>query len=496
MGEVRTKPPNAAALTQIRIPQKFVNRRLMYRELNPLLRMDGYAPICWDTSDPNTVSLAFAGRLLRVVPTPVEKSLVEFGKFVDRYIVEHDIPVVTHYSFEEWLHATPYTQSRKEDLLNVWKRLEGGYPTREVSRKVNCFVKTESYVGDGDEEGLRQKFPRMIMSRVDEAKVTMGPAFKAIEEKIFAMPWFIKHVPVPDRPAMLSDLYQTGCKYYESDFTAFESSFCWKVMITCEMKLYKHMLQNFPRMYEYIETTLTGMNYMSTRHGVRVKVSAKRCSGEMNTSLGNGITNLLLNLYVAEQNGSYIKGYVEGDDGIFAVSTLPTSEQFEVLGFSIKIKEVDHPKLASFCGILASGNDIVRDPSKFLMNFNYSHSCVHATKPSVYMGLLRAKALSAMYETPNSPIISELAYKALEMTRGFDPRFIDDGYHIKPPCEMKISAPNVTPESRMLVAEAFGIPEEDQILIEGLIRSERFAEIPAWLPPPQGSQEMYALYVE
>lgn len=46
--------------------------------------------------------------------------------------------------------------------------------------------------------------------------------------------------------------------------------------------------------------------------------------------------------------------------------------------------------------------------------------------------LLRAKALSACYETPHCPVIGKIARYALERTRGVHPRFVRDGYHDVP----------------------------------------------------------------
>jgi len=153
-------------------------------------------------------------------------------------------------------------------------------------------------------------------------------------------------------------------------------------------------------------------------------------SGEMCTSLGNGFTNLMLALFIASLRHGHLEGYVEGDDGLFATDFELTKEDYLNLGFTMKnVDEVFHPGWASFCGMLFGDSlQIVRSPRRFLENFGWTHSAVHGGE-KVMLGLLRAKALSAVYETPHCPIVSVLARRALHHTRGVTPRFVNDGFH-------------------------------------------------------------------
>jgi len=52
---------------------------------------------------------------------------------------------------------------------------------------------------------------------------------------------------------------------------------------------------------------------------VKIEVEATRMSGEMNTSLGNGFSNLMFMLYACHVQGIAAEGIVEGDDGVFAL---------------------------------------------------------------------------------------------------------------------------------------------------------------------------------
>jgi hypothetical protein len=225
---------------------------------------------------------------------------------------------------------------------------------------------------------------------------------------------------------------------------------------------------------DYLFKVVSGKNHLRTRTGISAKVDARRMSGEMNTSLGNGFTNLMLALFVAHENGFELDGYVEGDDGLFATNGELTTEMYAGLGFDIKIEEVRDPCEASFCGLIFSdGGQIIRDPKRFLQTFGWTSSFINAG-PKIMNELLRAKALSACYETPQCPIVGSLARRALDKTSGYAPRFVWDGYHNTnvPRDAKKIQkfAPDMS--TRMLFASKFHISVEEQLLAEKAIRND------------------------
>lgn len=125
------------------------------------------------------------------------------------------------------------------------------------------------------------KMPRLINSRCDAFKVWFGPLAKSMEDHVYASHYFIKHVPVPNRPALLDTLVRDGLKYFSTDFTAFESHFTRQVMEACEFQLYDWMLGR--ERGRYVAKVLGGTNKMHTRTGVDCSVEARRMSGEMTT---------------------------------------------------------------------------------------------------------------------------------------------------------------------------------------------------------------------
>lgn len=431
----------------------------MFRRLNHC-HVRGYAPICLDSNDPATVEAALLKRLMRDLPQADPGLLESFAMFVRVFCMEN-IARVTPKSFAQWLAESPYNQERRAQIQLAYDMLRGGRPTLKQCRKIQAFIKTEFY--------KCFKHARMINSRCDAFKAWSGRLFKAIEDEVYSLPEFIKHIPVPERPARIAAMRKAGRYYYATDFTAYESHFIPIFMRSCECILYEWCLQD-QKDAHFITKVLTGVNEIKTRTGIKAKVEGRRMSGDMCTSLGNGFTNLMLVKYIVASKGGECGGFVEGDDGLFW-STVPiTAEDYAALGFTIKIEQINDPCEASFCGmIFAESGQIIKDPRKFLQGFGWTSSFINAG-PKIMDELLRAKALSACYETPQCPIIGAMARHALSLTRGANPRFVDDGYHYNVPTdESNIPAFAPSSDTRMLFEAQFGIPVQTQLQIEAAI---------------------------
>jgi hypothetical protein len=434
-------------------------RRKMYRQL-PFGAVDGVVPICVDTNDANTAIDGIIKRFGRELPKPEIGFHKRLLRYVDRWCSTYLRPLDTIMTFEQWLETTDYNDSRKYELRRSYDALNGASPSTRMCKRIKSFVKTESYPCF--------KHARIINSRSDSFKVFSGPIFKSIENAVFDLPWFVKHHPVNEWPAMVARLYRDGAIYLGTDFTAFESHFTAEVMRACEFRVYRYMLRFFPDYYKLISNTLAGRNVGRFRCGVEFEIMARRMSGEMCTSLGNSLTNLLLWSYYADNHGISWDGLVEGDDGLFAVygGSPPSAEDYARMGFTIKMEHFTDPCYASFCGITCVGDQLIRNPLRFVSKFGWTSSCIQAGKP-VLNSLLRAKALSAIYETPQCPVIRAIAERALMLTEGFEPRFEGSYFHVQ-----EVVQPFCPSEStRLLFAEMFSISVESQLYLERRIMS-------------------------
>lgn len=456
----------------------------MFRRLRDCA-IPGYAPICLDTNDPETVACGFRQRLLRKVPSHDKVKLKRLESFVRDWLKDN-IPVVEPLSFEDWLASTTYTEERKNELRQVYELNHGAVPTKKECEKVDAFVKSEFYP--------TYKHARLINSRCDAFKVFSGPRFKAIENAVYALPQFIKHVPVPERPAKIRALRMAGRRYFQTDFTAYESHFLAPIMRALELQLYAHCLKNDVHA-GFLCSVISGKNKMTTKAGVRAKVKARRMSGDMCTSLGNGFSNLMLALFLAHEKGGVLDGFVEGDDGLFCSDVELTAADYESLGFTIKIEEVDDPCQASFCGMIFSDSgEIIREPRRFFMGFGWTQSFIGAGD-RIMDELLRAKALSVVYETPQCPIIGAMARRALIKTQGVAPRFVNDGYHV--PHDVK-NIPAFAPSSdtRLLFETMYGVSVSVQLQAEAAVARGAFEEVACLIPPTSEQLDYASKFVE
>lgn len=370
-------------------------------------------------TDPVTTQAGVLKRFLRATPNPLERgpiSLEGLKKYVRNW-VKRLTPIDASYdmSVENWLSQTNYPESRKAELREKWDRCGGVLSPKHY--KVKSFVKDEFYP--------EFKHARAINSRSDEFKCAFGPWIKAMEHIVYQQPDFIKHVPVAERPGYIeSRLYVPGAKYFWADFTAFESHFKREVFEEIEFVLYRHLASKHPmrsKLWPLLDV-LSGVNFCSFKHFV-VKCEARRMSGEMNTSLGNGFVNLMLINYLFSVYGENNVTVVEGDDSNTRfMRNCPTVEDFAKLGFTVKCGVTDHLEHMSFCGLVYDREDKINipDPYKALAGLGWARSSYCRFKRSKLLALLRVKALSYAHQYPGAPVVQELAHAALRCTRGYD----------------------------------------------------------------------------
>lgn len=325
-------------------------------------------------------------------------------------LTQADIPTV-----EEWLEGTPYSAARKAELLKTWKDC-GMTPNVKNFKRVKSFIKDETY----DE----YKFPRLINSRIDEAKCYFGPIVQVISDRVFSHEFFIKKHPVVDRPKVIRDtLLRDGSKYVFTDYTSYEAHFTAEVMALIQFELFKYMLRNCGQ-EDWLAAfclVMAGTNILQFKFFTAIIVAC-RMSGEMDTSLSNGFCNLMVFLFLCRENGATeVKGFVEGDDGLFRVTPeacAPTKEQFEDLGFTIKIGVTDQLSEASFCGQVYDMDDlvVVTNPLEVLSRVGWTSKRYVHCNDSTAMQLLRAKGFSLVYQYNGCPMLCALGIRLLELT--------------------------------------------------------------------------------
>jgi len=440
----------------------------------------------------------------------VRRKLQRLGRFVRKWLKNNLVPLSPEVdtSFEAWLAATNYPEWRKDELRKVYADYVSINPRTAKEAEVHTFMKDESYP--------EFKCNRAINARVDAMKVRLGPIFKLIESVVYKRPEFIKHVPVAKRAKYIMDfIYREGAEYVATDYTSFEALFTRQVMENCEFILYDYMTQYLPEHDQFMQTitdVLGGTNKLLA-HTLRASLEATRMSGEMCTSLGNGFSNLMFFLFLSEEVGyKNVRIVVEGDDGLATgEGRPPTAEDFASLGLIIKLEKHRDLCKASFCGLIFDETDqlVVTDPLEVLSEFGWVNAQYCKARSHKRLALLRCKALSAAHQYPGVPIIAALADYALRVTRGLDVRRVADSklfnmwdreqLYAAMKDEARIRRLPVPFNTRLLVAEQFGIPIDAQLSVEAYLDSLHKPTILVlpWLDPivPKDWIQYYYGYV-
>jgi hypothetical protein len=247
------------------------------------------------------------------------------------------------------------------------------------------------------------------------------------------LPYFSKHIPVLDLPQIIVDRFSgdyslrdgVAPRLIGTDYTAFESHFVAEFMRICEFELYSHAVSLLPEGKHFMSLmngVVAGLNLIDFKF-VRASIQATRMSGEMNTSLGNGFSNLMLFLFLTRKCAD-VDCLVEGDDCLGRyVGPKLTTEDYAKLGFTVKIDYFSDPCLASFCGQVFDVEDriIITDPIKQILNLGWAHIMYTNASSKTKNGLLRSKSLSLLYQFNGCPILTSLCQCMLRLTSGVKP---------------------------------------------------------------------------
>lgn len=404
----------------------------------------------------------------------------EFRAFVKTWLDKNIVaaPPDTDVTFATWLSRCIYPAWRKQALEDVHNQiLDSGVSLRDAAlpkgyADLKSFIKWEWYP--------TYKHARAINSRDDRFKVLVGPYFKIIEQQLYQHPAFIKKVPVKDRPQYVIDrLERPGCNYMVTDHSQYEAAFTSELMEDCEFQLYEHALKNLEgreAFMRHVRTYIAGEQLINFKH-FTMNILATRMSGEMNTSSGNGFSNLMASEFAAYKSGTIdMIGVVEGDDGLNSYfGPQPEVKWFELNGFTIKLDQVSSIGDSSFCGFIFDEDDRVNltDPIACIASFGWVNPRYLGAKHSIVQGLLRCKALSFLHQYPGAPIIQSFAKYVLRTT-GKKIVYSYDGLYMKNVMdELKLKIQNgeliekpVTLKTRLLMEKRYGVTTREQIALE------------------------------
>lgn len=377
-----------------------------------------------DTTNPQSSLTGIAKRMGYSPPRYNRNLRRKFRKFVRQWLRSNLEPIDCNenFDFEEWLASTNYPEWRKEQIRKAAPT--SCYTHGEVDFKddnlydVKLFTKEEYYP--------EYKHFRGIWARSDAAKAVMGPFFRKIEKALFKLPYFIKKIPKNERPKYINDFMNSNLLEFQgTDYTSFESLFTTDMMDDCEFELYRHMSANNPyaqQICRLIFKIIATSNYAKNKY-FTVKVDAKRMSGEMNTSLGNGFSNLMFLLFACHHYKIQYSGpIVEGDDALIGLMKRIPPEYYTQMGLNVKMELVQDISEGSFCGLVYDPTELIniRDPRETLATTCWVTRKYSSSNLSNYYSLIRSKALSLIYEYPGCPIVYNYGRKIFNLLSDYD----------------------------------------------------------------------------
>jgi hypothetical protein len=366
-----------------------------------------------DASHPETAAQGFLGRLGVLVP--VGRRTTQFIEYSRAYVHRRfkPLPIETDLSLEPWLASTGWSQVVCDRLRELARQPEG---LLSELLPYKAFVKDEFY--------LLCKLARIIMGRVDEVKILLGPFIRAIEKVVFAAPEFVKKIPIPERATYIAErlalsetddyelpgvvegddaLFAHNGRVVENDITSMEAHFYdEKAELECELLC--HLGREFPTQCTLLRVLCYSGQWADARNLFRGFVPAVRGSGDFQTSLGNGIANLCA--------CSFVKTLCPGRD--------IEDSDWASFGFNAKCHMADTAGELSFCGMtFATGSDImVRDPRPVLARIGWTPKKYALSGTAVCLQLFRMRCISLAFEMGRCPVLHALARRGLSVTRG------------------------------------------------------------------------------
>lgn len=326
-------------------------------------------------------------------------------------------------------YATRVGHSKQRFGKAITRVLKDGFDPIKDS-KIKAFQKVECYeFPELAPEEDELKDPRMIMGRDPAFGLLYGRFCSALENMITGVVGFDKGKTLFDMGRFVEEHPSPGWTYYFDDASKFESSQRENLLRDVELSLWQQILlpSDFELLKRCFEVKMVKHGY--TNLGMEFVFYALRCSGEVDTWLGNTILNWVAHRYFEIKHGLPKYNFiVTGDDGVgaYPVSCTPEFKNtFSEFGFDCQLDFVSDPLALEFC----SSKFVEYSPGRWFL-------CPNIPKLLRNIGLLKNTdfdrcighyyfSLGKMYEImfPNFPFFKQLSHFLMGLTRNKQVRF-------------------------------------------------------------------------
>lgn len=342
------------------------------------------------------------------LPWPFD-ALNNLRRAVQSWIIADAIPTepIQPMDFELWLKR--YPTSKQNCLRTAAEDLMTGrsHPTN----RVNVFLKIEASDKATD--------PRNITPRSHAFMALVGPYWAAAENLLGKLPFLVKGLTPHQRDKHCQPV-ATFPNFISTDFSRFDRSISTLILNEIEIFIMEQLYPpaEHPDFHHCLELGLHTKG--QTPLGVTYDIQGTRCSGDMQTSIMNGLINRFLTWLVMPHDQNTWVAFHEGDDGIIGctdsardhyTTMFPT---YDLLGFDVKrviSRQLDDH---TFCGrILYTQHGSVRsfsDVRRTLQKFHVNLSQI-PSQPYIH-----AKSLSLLCQNQSTPVLTALFTSIIRLT--------------------------------------------------------------------------------
>lgn len=363
----------------------------------------------------------------------------------------------------------------------------------EALARTSLFIKWERTVHIPGKRSV----PRIINPRSPEYNILLGRYLLPNEHKLFAAmqehyvspePVIAKGLTQEEKARVIVRYLSEG--YYAVGLDASRFDQCiGEQLLRMEHHVYHSLFPNDRLLRELLKCQLDNSGVHYGRDGVvKIRYGAIRCSGDMNTSLGNCIiSTVLANKYCSENAINDFRTFCDGDDLLLFVKRpdlgklSSLSDWYLQWGLRMKIEEPQNvPERVEFCQsrpVMCCGRyRLIRNPIKCL-NSDYS-GYVDLGRVDYFLAYLRAVGVCGKYMAAGCPVLQEWYSFGVREGRTGRIGWTDykRGFMLQSELERKRGAvyhADVDALSRRSFFLAFGIDEGTQMTIEGILRELR-----------------------
>lgn len=300
---------------------------------------------------------SLGNRYLKVTPAP-QHDYLNFP-LLDR-IVDHLAKQISEFfcpdfNFQQYVKKKPGAVRRR--FLKAYKQMCDGQRNLSANSEIAAFVKNERYYDEG-------KSPRMIMGRDPKFNIVYCRFISRLEDAFFQLPQVANACDYVKCGRKFEDLLKYSASMFENDMSKFEATQR-ECLLALEFMVYQRVFQACGRGDE-IDDLLTVfaakcIKPVVTGPGVRATFDFCRGSGDMDTSLGNGIINYITTMYFMVHNfcgvdcklaqcGCYFDKFVlKGDDSYGCCPRASLVNTYAWFGLDAKLIFRSDARHVEFC---------------------------------------------------------------------------------------------------------------------------------------------------